>query len=145
MDNSNSNKSLYDKIVLTFNIIHHENIRYFNNKKYVKDVDNPYIFVSVKSVTSIGNSVFANCQSLTNIIIPESVTTIGVYTFYNCESLIHIVIPDTVTIIGEAIFVLCTALTTIETNNENAYIIEYCKRYYPNIEVVVTNEPYVLK
>ncbi|MBQ7913841.1 MAG: leucine-rich repeat domain-containing protein, partial [Clostridia bacterium] len=39
------------------------------------------------SVTSIGDSVFYNCSSLTSIEIPDGVTSIGRYTFYNCSSL----------------------------------------------------------
>ena len=36
------------------------------------------------SVTTIGNSAFENCNSLTSIEIPNSVTTIGHYAFYYC-------------------------------------------------------------
>ena len=36
------------------------------------------------SVTSIGNSAFWNCSSLTSVTIPNSVTSIGNYAFYNC-------------------------------------------------------------
>ena len=39
------------------------------------------------SVTSIGNSAFSGCRSLTSIIIPDSVTSIGDHAFYNCTSL----------------------------------------------------------
>ena len=36
------------------------------------------------SVTSIGNSAFSNCCSLTSITIPNSVTSIGSDAFKNC-------------------------------------------------------------
>ena len=36
------------------------------------------------SVTSVGNSAFENCISLTSIAIPNSVTSIGEGAFYNC-------------------------------------------------------------
>ena len=36
------------------------------------------------SVTSIGNSAFYNCNSLTSVTIPNSVTSIGNSAFYGC-------------------------------------------------------------
>lgn len=38
-------------------------------------------------VTSIGNSAFQYCSSLTSVAIPNSVTSIGSNAFYYCESL----------------------------------------------------------
>ena len=65
------------------------------------------------SVTSIGKEAFANCHSLTSINIPDSVTSIGEYAFYQCESLTCINIPDGVTSIGEWAFCRCKSLTCI--------------------------------
>ena len=39
------------------------------------------------SVTTIGDSAFSDCDSLTSVVIPDSVTTIGGYAFRNCSSL----------------------------------------------------------
>ena len=65
------------------------------------------------SVTSIGESAFENCSSLTSIIIPNSVTSIGDHAFEDCSSLTRIVIPDSVTSIGEDAFYGCSSLTSI--------------------------------
>ena len=134
-----------DKIILTFETIQYTNMLIFGNKKYIKDTDNPYIFISGNSISTIKDWTFYNYSSLTNIIIPDTVTSIGEYAFCHCTSLTSIVIPDTVTTIGGQAFYKCSSLTTIETNNENAYIIEYCKTNYPNIKVIVNDSSYVLK
>ena len=155
-------------MILTFNIIHNKNTLTFAGQEYVRDINNPYVYIAVNPITTIRSCAFYNCKSLTTIVISDSVTTISSCAFDNCTSLTEIVIPDSVTTISHCAFVYCTSLTTInipdsvttignnaivycrtlttiETNNENAYIIEYCKTHYPNIEVIVTNESYVLK
>ena len=56
------------------------------------------------SVTSIGNSAFQSCYSLSPITIPSSVTSIGDSAFYYCSSLSSITIPSSVTSIGSSAF-----------------------------------------
>ena len=60
------------------------------------------------SVTSIGDSAFLDCCSLTDIVIPDGVTSIGDYAFLGCYSLTDIVIPDGVTRIGDSAFAYCS-------------------------------------
>ena len=69
------------------------------------------------NVTTIGNSAFASCDSLTSINIPNSVTTIGEGAFIDCDSLTSINIPNGVTTIGKGVFRGCDSLTSINIPN----------------------------
>ena len=62
------------------------------------------------SVTEIGLSAFAYCDSLTSITIPCGVTEIGGDAFYNCYNLTDITIPSSVVKIGENAFERCRSL-----------------------------------
>ena len=64
-------------------------------------------YVISSSVTSIGDSAFSCCDSLSEIVIPSSVTSIGDNAFYGCDSLSEIVIPSSVTSIGYSAFYDC--------------------------------------
>ena len=64
-------------------------------------------------ITSIGDSSFSGCSSITSIIVPNGVTSIGKYAFYNCSNLTSVTIADSVTSIGYAAFENCTSLTSI--------------------------------
>ena len=66
-----------------------------------------------EGVTSIGDSAFSDCRSLTDITIPGSVTSIGNGAFSGCSILTDIMIPSSVTSIGESAFESCTDLTSI--------------------------------
>ena len=81
-----------------------------------------------KKVTSIKESAFLNCGSLSNVIIPEGVTTIGKETFKNCTSLKIISIPSSVTNIDLTAFENCVKLTTIYTNS-GSYASSYNWKY----------------
>ena len=65
------------------------------------------------SVTSIGQSAFAYCSSLTTVTIPASVTSIGQSAFEGCSSLTAITLPEGVTSIGRSAFEDCSSLAAI--------------------------------
>ena len=65
------------------------------------------------SVKTIGKSVFKDCDTLTNVLIPDSVTNIEYGAFENCTKLASIEIPSNVTSIGACAFIKCTGLTSV--------------------------------
>ena len=65
------------------------------------------------SVTSLGNSSFKGCSSLTSVSIPNSVTSIGDEAFRGCSGLTSIDIPNSVTSIGGRAFEGCSNLTSV--------------------------------
>jgi len=64
-------------------------------------------------VTSIGQSAFKNCSSLTEIVIPNGVTSIGWNAFYWCENLTNVNIPEGIAYIGGNAFNACLNLTEV--------------------------------
>jgi hypothetical protein len=68
-------------------------------------------------VTSLGDSAFDSCTSLTSVIIPNSVTSIGYAAFRDCIRLKNVSIPDGVTNIGTYAFTYCTSLTSVTIPN----------------------------
>ena len=56
------------------------------------DIELPSV-IDGKPVTSIANSAFYGCTSLTNVTISKNVTNIGDAAFYNCTNLKNVTIP----------------------------------------------------
>ena len=71
------------------------------------------------SVTSIGNSAFRYCSSLTSITIGNSVTSIGEEAFYKCSGLTSVTIGNSVTSIGENAFHYCSSLTSVTLHSNS--------------------------
>ena len=66
-----------------------------------------------EGVTTIGNSAFLGCGSLTSVTIPNGVTSIGNYAFRECTQLPSVTIPASVTSIGSSAFWVCSSLTSV--------------------------------
>jgi len=66
------------------------------------------------SVTSISDSAFEGCSSLTSVDIPTSVTSIGGVAFRDCTSLANVAIPTSVTSLSHNAFRGCSSLTSVD-------------------------------
>ena len=66
------------------------------------------------SLKTIGEGAFSSCSALTNIELPDGVTNIGASAFSGCSSLTNIKLPDGVKTIGSGAFSKCSALANIE-------------------------------
>ena len=66
-----------------------------------------------EGTTRIASGMLAGCSSLESLTIPASVTSIGKWAFYDCDALTSITIPNGVTSIEEGTFMRCSKLTSI--------------------------------
>ena len=92
-------------------------------------------------VTSIGNSAFENCSSLFSVTIGDSVTSIGDYAFRNCTSLSSVTIPDSVTSIGDRAFNGCTALSSVTIGDSVTSIGDYAFRNCSKLTSLTFTDP----
>ena len=88
------------------------------------------------SVTSIGDSAFWGCRSLTSITIPNGVTSIGDSAFLGCSGLTRITIPDGITSIEHQMFHSCSNLTSITIPSSVTSIGDYAFRYCNNLKII---------
>ena len=100
---------------LSPNFVYEDDILFNKDKSRIISFRNQNIksYVIPSSVTSIGDSAFSWCDSLSEIVIPSSVTSIGKGAFSCCDSLSEIVIPSSVTSIGDSAFSCCYSLSEI--------------------------------
>ena len=72
-------------------------------------------------VAEFGDEVFAYCEALKSVVLPQTIKKIGYETFYGCKSLTNIIIPETVSEIGSFSFKGCISLKDlIIPNNVSA-------------------------
>ena len=100
---------------LSPNFVYEDGILFNKDKSRIISFRNQNIesYVIPSSVTSIDDSAFSCCRSLSEIVIPSSVTSIGDGAFYGCNSLSEIVIPSSVASIGDGAFYGCNSLSEI--------------------------------
>lgn len=87
-----------------------------------------------ESITTIGINVFDTCIGLTSIIIPNSVSSIGDTAFYNCSSFISMIIPNNVMSIGYRAFENCSNLTSVVFEGKTLTQVQNMNNYPWDIE-----------
>lgn len=70
-----------------------------------------------QNITSIGETMFANCRELKVVNIPNGITSIGARAFSYCDNITNINIPSSVKVIGEEAFLDCANITSINIPN----------------------------
>ena len=78
------------------------------------------------TVTKIATWAFNECNTLTEVTLPNTVDEIGYQAFFKCSNLTNVTIPEGVTKIGQAAFYGCSQLTSITipstiTNMDTAF------------------------
>ncbi len=88
----------------------------YDNSPFANNQEIESIVIN-SGVTSVGDSAFVACTSLTNVKLPNSITRIGDSTFSLCDSLSAVTIPNSVKSIGNYAFEGCCAITNISIPN----------------------------
>ncbi len=105
----------------------------YGDKNYSGNIIIPSTFnynSKTLTVTKIGENAFLNCDSVTNVKIPNSVTTIEYQSFSRCTSLSSIIIPNSVTNINCFAFYKCDSLKHIHIENSDSTMYITSKNYY---------------
>jgi len=105
-------------------------INFFYSNKQIKE------FTIPDSVTSIMESAFSGCSSLTSITIPNRITSIGKGAFCNCSSLKSVTIPNGIASIEEDTFYGCSGFESVTIPNSVANIGSYAFYYCTNLKSV---------
>ena len=66
-----------------------------------------------ETVTSIGQSAFGSCKSLSSLDLPSQLSSIGAGAFSDMTAIVDFEIPDSVVTIGDAAFMGCRNLKNV--------------------------------
>lgn len=64
-------------------------------------------------VTGFAQFAFAQCDKLTEVILPDSLTSFGMQTFWGCKNLEKVTLPANLKNVYEAAFAQCTSLKSV--------------------------------
>ncbi len=74
-----------------------------------------------EGITGTGGAIFAGCEELGSVSLPNSLKNIGQSAFWGCTALTEITIPENVDTICESAFRACDRMTAIRVAPENEY------------------------
>ncbi len=89
------------------------------------------------TITSIEFSAFFRCGRITEITLPKSLKTIGYGAFRFCSGLTNLVIPDGVNSIGELAFLGCSSLETITLPKSSTSLPYDIFRFCENLNEII--------
>lgn len=72
---------------------------------------------NIDGVKEIAAYTFTNCQTLTQINLPNTVESIGRGAFSDCRGITKVVIPNSITSIGDEAFSGCSSITDLSAQN----------------------------
>lgn len=90
---------------------------------YYFDMDDYMHYCVPMLAAGIGDHAFADCRTITEIMLPDSMNSIGAKAFASCPSLRRVLIPASVTEIAPDAFANCPHLT-LEVEKES-YALQY--------------------
>lgn len=77
-------------------------------------------------VKSIGDDAFSFCQSLKNVTISSTVETVGNSAFASCTALEKVTFPKSVKSVGNSVFLRCDNLNSVTFENNKVEIGDSC-------------------
>ena len=77
------------------------------------------------TLRTIYDNAFWECDGLTSVKLPEGLETIGSFAFAECSNLKSLEIPSTVTSIGSGVIMYDNNLTSVKSNIQAPYAVEY--------------------
>ena len=87
--------------------------------------------------TTIPQSAFQGCRSLTSVTIPDGVTSIEDFAFLHCSGLTNMTIPNSVAYIGLCAFTDCSSLTGVTLPSSEPVIGDQAFKYCTNLSSII--------
>ncbi len=89
------------------------------------------------SITTWGNSLFYQCESLKEVVMPDNLEAIPTGCFKECPSLESVTLPSSLTVLGDQSFYECYSLKSIELPDGLTTIGTYCFTECSSLESIV--------